>query len=344
VRLVFGLGTRAVGRNYARVFSPTQPMLRPEGSVVEEIVRYSQDFFDAVDMNTGALVSPNVTEAVGCNPELPKVCSVLVADEVLQEPSPLGLVPGERPVVTFKSILRSDRYMPLVPLIRDLLRGLESRFGLPLDVEFACNFEEDDGHRANFYLLQCRPLGVRAKDQRVQLPRLEEKTVVFSGGRCMGNGHREDVKHLIYVSPEVWVKLDPRELARRVGRLCQSLEGLPFILAGPGRWGSNNRELGIPVTYGEIAGTAVLVEIAAGRSTPELSYGTHFFGDLLAQDTYYMPVFPDMGDRLNESWLDAQPNAGGDPHVKMITCSQGFQVTFDGHTREAAVYLGSEAD
>jgi pyruvate,water dikinase len=342
VRLVFGLGTRAVGRHYARVFSPTQPELSPEGSVVDQIVRYSQDYFDAVDLATGKLVSPNITEAVGNNPELPRVCSVLVGDDLLQEPSLLGMAPGERPVVTFRSILRSDRYMPLVPLIRNLLKGLEVRFGIPVDVEFACNFDQDEGHQATFYLLQCRPLGVRAKHQPVQLPNLEGRTVVFSGGRCMGNGHRDDVKHLIYVSPSVWFDEDPRELARSVGRLAHSLEGAPFILAGPGRWGTNHRELGIPVTYGEIAGSAVLVEIAAGRGTPELSYGTHFFGDLVAQDTYYMPVFPERGDKVDKDWLDAQPNAGDEPHVKLIVPPQGFAVTFDGHTREAAVYLGSD--
>ena len=131
-------------------------------------------------------------------------------------------------------------------------------------------------------------------------------------------------------------------LARSVGRLCQSLEGAPFILAGPGRWGTNNPELGIPVAYGEIAGAAVLVEVAAGRGTPELSYGTHFFGDLVSQETYYMPVFPEMGDRAHEDWLEAQPNAGHEEWVKLITPPEGFKVTFDGQTREAAIYLGSD--
>ena len=338
VRLVFGLGTRAVGRHYARVFSPTQPMLRPEGSVVDQIVRYSQDYFDAVHLKSGRLVSPAVTEAVENNPEWVKVCSVLVNDELLQEPSPLGLRPGERPVVTFRSMLRSDRYMPLVPLIRSVLKGLEQSFGLPVDVEFACNFEGPES-RPVFYLLQCRPLGARAKHQRVQLPDLEGRTVVFSGGRCMGNGHRDDIRHLIYVSAQVWSAVPARDLARSVGRLCQSLDGAPFILAGPGRWGTNNPELGLPVSYGEIAGAAVLVEVAAGRGTPELSYGTHFFGDLVAQDTFYMPVFPEMGDRVNEDWLESQPNAGPETWVKLITRESGFGVTFDGQTREAAVYL-----
>jgi hypothetical protein len=342
VRLVFGLGTRAVGRYYASVFSPTQPLLRPEGSVVDQIVRYSQEYFDAVDMETGELVSPPVTQAVGKNPNLPRVCSVLVGDDLLQEPSALGLQPGDRPVVTFWSIVSSDRYMPLVPLVRDLLKGLHASFGMPVDVEFACRFEEEtEEHRGYFYLLQCRPLGARAKHQRVELPDLSKHTVVFSGGRCMGNGHRQDVKHMIYVSPQVWSAVPAHDLARSVGRLCQSLDGAPFVLAGPGRWGTGNPELGIPVTYGEIAGSAVLVEIAAGRGTPELSYGTHFFGDLVAQDTYYMPVFPERGDRVNEDWLEAQPNAGADPWVKLISPPGGFVATFDGQTREAAVYLGS---
>ena len=340
VRLVFGLGTRAVGRNYARVFSPAQPMLRPEGSVVDEIVRYSQEVFDALQLDTGELVSPPLLDAVGDNPDLPRLTSVLVDHETLKEPSPMGFEEGVRPVLTFRSILRENRYMPLVPMLRGLLKGLEKRFGLGVDIEFACNFEQTEGVRKGIlYLLQCRPLGVRAKHKRVRLPDLEDRTVVFTGGRCMGNGERHMIKHLVYVSPRTWRRVPAPRLARIVGRIAHSLEPEPFILAGPGRWGTNNPDLGIPVTYGEIAGAVLLVEIAADHTTPELSYGTHFFGDLFADDAFYMPVFPEMGDRFNHDWIEAQPNQIDDEFVKLITVSGGFTATFDGSTRDAAVYL-----
>jgi hypothetical protein len=340
VRLVFGLGTRAVGRNYARVFSPAQPMLRPEGSVVEQIVRYSQEIFDALELRTGRLVSRHVTVATPDNKDLHKVCSILKGQDMLADASPIGWDAEERPILTFRSILRSGRFMPLVPLLQALLKGLEKRFGLAVDIEFACKFEALEGRQSGvFYLLQCRPLGVRAKHTRVRIPRLDNRIVLFTGGRSMGNGERKAIKHLIYVSPDTWRDVPASRLARRVGQIAATLDPEPFILAGPGRWGTNSPELGIPVTYGEIANAVLLVEIATGTTAPELSYGTHFFGDLLADDSFYLPVFPDMGDRLNETWIRAQPNRADDPFVHLVTVEQGFTATFDGRIREGAVYL-----
>jgi len=340
VRLVFGLGTRAVGRNYARVFSPVQPMLRPEGSVVDQIVRYSQEVFDALHMDTGKLVSEAIATGAMHNSDLAKVCSILQDHESLAEPSPLGLDSGQRPIMTFRSILLNNRYMPLVPMIRELLPGLEEMFGLAVDVEFACDFEMREGEkRGIFYLLQCRPLGVREKHSTVKIPKLTYRTVLFTGGRSMGNGERKGIKHLIYVPPRVWRHVAAPQLARRIGQIAEALEPERYILAGPGRWGTNNPDLGIPVTYGEIANAALLVEIAAENTTPELSYGTHFFGDLLADDSFYLPVFPEQGDRWNDEWIMAQPNRIDDEFVRLVTVEPGFTATFDGRTREAAIYL-----
>ena len=111
------------------------------------------------------------------------------------------------------------------------------------------------------------------------------------------------------------------------------------VCSGAGRWGTNNPGPGIPVTYGEIHNASVLVEIAAGQLMPELSHGTHFCGDLLATDSFYLPGFPDQGDRVNEDWILAQPNATDDSLVHLVTLEEGSTTTFDGHVRKAAVYL-----
>lgn len=340
VRLVFGLGTRAVGRNYARVFSPGQPNLHPEGSVVPQIVRYSQEVFDALDLDTGGLRSEAIGTAALGHPHLRKLCSVLRDLETLAVPSPAGLDVGDRPIMTFSAILHENRHMPLVPLIRELLAGLEEMFGLAVDVEFACDFETRDAESVGrFYLLQCRPLGARAKDSAVTLPDLSKRTVAFSGGQSLGNGNRESIKHLIYVSPATWREVPAAQIARRIGEITRPLEAERYILAGPGRWGSNNPELGIPVTYGEIANATVLVEIAAENTTPELSYGTHFFGDLLADDSFYLPIFPERGDFANHEWIMAQPNAVEGRQVRLVSLRDGFTATFDGRSRAAAIYL-----
>ncbi len=163
-----------------------------------------------------------------------------------------------------------------------------------MDIEFA-----HDGRR--FHLLQCRPQAQTAEAVSAVIPRgLPEKDVLFSAHRHVSNGWVPDITHVVWVVPEAYAALpDPaamREVGRAVGRLNRLLPKRRFILMGPGRWGSRGDvKLGVSVTYADINNTAMLIEIArrSGDYVPDLSFGTHFFQDLVEARIRYLPLYPD---------------------------------------------------
>jgi hypothetical protein len=210
-------------------------------------------------------------------------------------------------VVTFEGLVTGT---PFVARIRALLKLLQEKLGSPVDVEFA-----SDGK--DLYLLQCRPQSFADESQAAVLPTdVPPERVVFSANRFVSNGRVPDVTHVVYVDPESYASIPSletlREVGHAVGRLNKLLPRRQFILMGPGRWGSRGDiKLGVAVTYSEINNAAVLIEIARrkGSYVPDLSFGTHFFQDLVEAQIRYLPLFPDdPGVDFNERFLLDSPN------------------------------------
>ncbi len=341
VRLVYGLGTRAVGRNYARVFSLSNPQLRPEGSIARDILRYSQEVFDALDLEKNELVSLPVSQMKNKDRQLYKIASILKDGSYLSPMYPMHLSESDIIVLTFEPIISSNRFMPFVSTVKEVLVRLETLFGIPVDIEFSVEFESDPKtgkERGYFYLLQARPLGVREEHKQIRLPDVPPERILIRSRNPLGNGVKKHIHHIIFVESDRYLKANHYEVARKIGRLNQRMYKKPYILIGPGRWGSTNPQLGIPVRYGEISNAAVIVEVACGRLTPELSYGTHFFGDMLTDGTFYIPVFPDKGDFFNRDWLLSQKNHSRSKVVRLIEVKEGIEVVASGDCREALVF------
>ncbi len=191
-----------------------------------------------------------------------------------------------------------------------MLDILAEKLGTPIDMEFA-----HDGER--FYLLQCRPQSHVAEDGPAPIPReLPEDDRIFSARRYVSNGWMPDLTHIVYVDPAAYAELPDREsmlaVGRAVGRLNKVLPKRQFVLMGPGRWGSRGDiKLGVPVTYADICNCAMLVEIARrqGEYLPDLSFGTHFFQDLVESRIRYLPLYPDEASvHFNEAFLLGAPN------------------------------------
>jgi hypothetical protein len=181
-----------------------------------------------------------------------------------------------------------------VGYIRELLKLLQTKMGTPVDIEFA-----HDGQ--DFYLLQCRAQSYGADAIPVAIPQnLPADKIVFSANRFVSNGRVPEITHIVYVDPEGYGHLPDettmRAVGRAVGRLNKLLPKRQFILVGPGRWGSRGDiRLGVPVTYSDINNTAMLIEVARQRENylPDLSFGTHFFQDLVEASIRYLPLYPD---------------------------------------------------
>lgn len=344
VRLVVGTGTRAVGREYARVYSPRQPGLRPEGTDTRTIVRYSQETVDVLDLAAGALAARRLSELD--NPSLPKVCSVYGPDGTLREPTTFAvrLAAGERFLASFGRLIEGNTLMPFTPLIRDVLSELERVIGFAVDIEFAVDFNGPAAVEAGsplLYLLQARPLGNREQHKRVRVPHVDRRNAVLVSKQVLGNGRRERIHHLILVEPSTYRWDQAFDIARTIGAINERLVNLdaPYVLIGPGRWGSTNPQLGVPVQYGEISGAAVVVEMSTEEFAPELSYGTHFYADMVAAGVLYLPLHEARGDALNRELLARQTVVEQDAFVTHFELQQGLDVYVDGERRRGLIAL-----
>jgi len=201
-----------------------------------------------------------------------------------------------------------------IPKVNWLLNTLEEHLGAPVDIEFA-----HDG--TDFYLLQCRPQAQTGEAAPAPLPRdVAEKDMIFSAKRFVSNGWVPDISHIVYVDPAAYAALPTPAIMKSVGRAVGALNTLlpkrKFILMGPGRWGSRGDiKLGVNITYADINNTAMLIEIArrSGNYLPDLSFGTHFFQDLVEASIRYLPLYPDDDDvAFAEDFLLNSPNVLAD--------------------------------
>lgn len=313
VRMVPGLGTRAVDRlrdDYPMLLAPGQPGLRVNVTP-DEVLRYSPKKVDAINLESGNFETIDISELLREHgEEYPLIRSMVAIWERGMLREPVGFGPDfekDDLVVTFDALFRRS---DLVSTMRSLLRVLEEAMGTPVDIEFA-----HDG--TDFYLVQCRPQSNAGDSAPASIPReIPEERIVFSANRYVSNGRVPGITHVVYVDPAKYNDLgsldEMRQVGRAVGRLNNLLPRRRFILMGPGRWGSRGDiRLGVNVTYSDINNTAMLVEIARkkGSYVPDLSFGTHFFQDLVESAIRYLPLYPDdPGTRFDEVFLGRSPS------------------------------------
>jgi predicted nucleotidyltransferase len=312
LRMVPGLGTRAVDRladDYPVLIAPGQPGLRVN-QTPDEARRYSPKKADLINLETGVFETVDLHALLERHGhEMPFVRQMISLAEHDHLRRPVGLVDfgGEGVVVTFEGLFAET---PFVARMRSLLQVLREKLKTPVDIEFA-----SDGRHV--YLLQCRPQGATEGAFATPIPRdLPHDRVVFTARRYVSNGQVSDISHVVYVDPAAYGGLELeriREIGRAVGRLNRLLPKRQFILMGPGRWGSRGDiRLGVPVSYADISNTAVLVEVARqkGGYLPDLSFGTHFFQDLVESSIRYLPLYPDdPGVVFNEAFFLRSANA-----------------------------------
>ncbi|MBN1942817.1 MAG: pyruvate, phosphate dikinase [Phycisphaerae bacterium] len=297
LRLVFGLGTRAVDRSdddYTRIVALNAPDVRPECNF-DEVRKFSQRRVDVLDLEANQLVAKRFGEVAQQSSDLPMDLFAGRSD---------GAVGGEASgVLTFENLLHETDF---VRDMRELLQTLQKAYAYPVDIEFAANFpEEDRGYKIN--LLQCRPLQVQRQGPAAETPTVEpEQCLLRARGAVIGQRRTCNVDRVIFIDPAEYGRLplnDRHTIARRVGQLVHACDETPQVvqmLIGPGRWGTRSPELGVPVTFAEISRVAVLCEVVAMREdlVPDVSLGTHFFNDLVESDVLYFALFPSRPDSL----------------------------------------------
>ena len=315
LRLVFGLGTRAVGVNqneFTRIVALNAPELELHDPGDGD-VPVTQQYVDLLDLDSGRITSPLFTDLVKEGLELPLAY-------VAREDPRLRRMAREQGrgsicawVLNFQGLFRNTDF---AERMRELLSCLGEAYGGPVDVEFAVGMDRSGNYRIN--LLQCRPfVGEGPEDgstEAVEVPR--ERCIVRSAGPVIGRSRSFDVDRVIYVIPEIYGKLPMKDryaVARLVGALMQVARKADghTILLGPGRWGTGSPSLGVPTSFADLHGAAALCEIATMHEglIPDLSLGSHFFHELVETGLLYFAVYPDQeGCRIDKEFFRNAPN------------------------------------
>ncbi|HLB74128.1 MAG TPA: PEP/pyruvate-binding domain-containing protein [Sedimentisphaerales bacterium] len=315
LRLVLGLGTRAVERvedDYPQIIALDHPLVRPYTDT-ENASRFSQHNVDLLDTTQNRL---RTVAAAGLFSEPLNVNLDMIASpdrQTERRMKEMGIKGQRAWVVTFEKLLSKTDFPQVM---QKMLKVLEGHYRYPVDIEFTVNFT-DNAFRIN--LVQCRPLQAKGLTPSVKLPeKIAPGQVLFeSTGYTMGGGISQPIKRIIYVDPQAYVDLPiPQKytVARLIGKLNRQITGreiTPTLLIGPGRWGTTTPSLGVPIQFAEINRITTLVEVAyeGGNLMPELSFGTHFFHDLVETDIFYVALFPQKeGVVFNRERLAAMPN------------------------------------
>jgi len=356
VRIVMGLGTRAVdriGTESARMVALGMPTLRHESSV-GEIMRRSQRTMDVINIRTNRFESVPVERLLQHAADFPlldRVISLRRDGMLVPPPGTYIDASPDQMYVTFDKLLTEGTFPAQM---RSMLQRLEQAYGSPVDVEFA-----HDGQQ--LYLLQCRTQAQAQEIAHVNIPTgIPDEKTIFSARRFVRTGLVENIEYIVYIDSREYDGLSTREeriaVARLVGKLNDRLTGRVFILIGPGRWGSNDVRLGVPVSYADINKTRMLIEVARERDgyVLEVSYGTHFFQDLIEANIAYLPLYPDdRRNRFNEAFLAGSPNALPElvpnaealasvvrvVHIPAVADGRLMRVVMDSRVDEALAYL-----
>ena len=302
VRLVWGLGTRAVdrvGNDYPRLVALSHPRLRPSTDP-RSVRRYSQQYVDVIDLKENTFKTLPVNEVI--SPRYPPLRYLVQVDEdgylSSIRSSTSGIQPSQM-VLTFEDLLGRTKFADHV---RAMLHRLEEAYHSPVDMEFTLHVEGLDTGQPQVCVsvLQCRPQSQLLVSEHAALPpKLLPEDVIFLTRFVVPQGYISRVDYVLFVTPEGYFSLPSAnarsELVRAIGRLNAALAGRNFICVGPGRWGSSNPDLGVSIDYGDIYHARSLVELAGEGIglPPEPSLGTHFFQDLLEAQIYPLAIYLD---------------------------------------------------
>lgn len=314
LRLVFGLGTRAVDRvnnDYVRIVALDDPTRLP-AMTKKDPQKFCQHYVDVLNLNTNSVETVTVNDAVKNNLKTQSNLFGTKDKETEERFKRVGIDTSNIPfVLNFERLLRSTKF---AEAMRKILKVVSSKYNYPVDIEYTANFDRQGNFRIN--IVQCRPLQTRGLGKTVELPKLEDSSscLFSSQGNFMGGNVRLAIDYIVFVSSDDYLKLSEVEkydIARQIGFINKELKGKNAMLMGPGRWGSSNPALGVPVKFTELCNMSVMCEIAYSNQDlmPELSYGSHFFQDLVETGIFYVALFDNKSDVIfNEYKLREKEN------------------------------------
>lgn len=345
VYTALGLGKTIVeGMNCLR-FSPSYPNKLPQMSTVKDMLKNTQREFFAIDLSRpdvvphpggdDSLVKCGLAEAEQ-DGTLASLCSTYMPDNdrVYDGCSRKG-----SRLITFSPILKSKTF-PLPDLVKFLLRLGSQGLNCPVEIEFAVNLDTPDGQPKDFYFLQVRPMIKDAPFETISVDAIPGEQVIARSNKTLGNMRLTSIRDVVYVKPDVFDRANTRSIAEQVGMFNEKLSSdeRPYLLIGPGRWGTSERWLGIPVVWNQISGARIIVEAAYGDFAPDPSFGTHFFQNLTSFRVGYFTINPAINNGfLDFDWLSSRPADDQTDFVAHVRLDKPLDILIDGRVSKGLI-------
>ncbi len=340
-----GLGHYVVEGERAFRFSPVYPGL--EINTPKYLLKNSQVWFYAVDLSLekidfrkGDLAGLSKLDISDAEKDgtLKHMASVYNRDNDILNP---GLDTSGPRVINLANILKYN-YIPLAQTINIILDIVKEALGTPVEIEYAVDLNKDDEGKASFYLLQVKPLLGAETDFRVDLEAIDKKKIILSAEKSMGNGRIQDIKDVIYVEPDKFNKLKTTEMAEEIGYLNAKMikSNRNYILMGPGRWGTRDKFIGIPVVWPQISNAKIIVEMSLKDFPLDASLGSHFFHNVISMNVGYLSVnHTSPSDFITWDILKKQKVIEGTKYFKHIRFRSNLLVQMDGKKRIAMISI-----
>ena len=343
--VALGLGKTVMEGEKALRFSPKYPQLLPQRSTVEDILENSQQFFYVLNMGgdspeVGILEDANLAkrDVSDADEEAPVklLASTYIPEEHRIRDS--AHMPGYR-ILTFAQVLKYGQF-PLAELLAEALDLGQEGMGCPVELEFSINMPQDPKRKSEFAFLQLRPMTARAELLQVEISADEIARSFCVSSHALGNAEKNDMADILFVKPDEFDTAKTPQIAREIGELNAGLlhESRKYLLVGPGRWGSADRWLGIPVSWAEICGVGAMVETASSKLKADPSQGSHFFHNITTLGITYATVLDAESDFIDWNWLTAQPVANKTTHVAHVRLDKPFNLKVDGRTSKCVMY------
>ena len=343
--VALGLGKTVMEGEKALRFSPRYPQLLPQRSTVEDILENSQQLFYALKMEgnnpqlgiheDANLEKRDVADA-DKEPPVELLASTYIPDEHRIRDS--AHMPGYR-IITFAQVLKYGQF-PLAEVLSEVLALGQEGMGCPVELEFSVNIPKGTERKPEFAFLQLRPMTARADLLQVDISEDEVDRAFCASTHALGNTKTSDMADIIYVKPDDFDPAKTQQIAREIGELNSGLmkASQKYLLIGPGRWGSADRWLGIPVTWAEICGVGAMVEIASAQLRADPSQGSHFFHNITTLGITYVNVSGNDSDFVNWDWLKAQPVVHETAYVAHVKLDSPFVLKADGRSSRCVMY------
>lgn len=343
--IAMGLGKAVVDGGATLRFSPIYPKHALQLTSPELALRDAQRYIYALDMNPGSFRT-STNEAINLlkidvqdlkdSPHIRYTASTWDMQNNRLSDSPID---KGRKVITFAPILKYD-LAPLADIINYILRMGSESLQSPVEIEFALNMDVPNGTPYVFNLLQIRPIVSLAKNASVDWDSLDASTPILTANKALGTGIIEGLCDIVYVRPEVFNAANNTSLAGEIAKLNATLteQGRPYILIGPGRWGSSDPWLGIPVKWNDISGAKLIAECGKANYQIDPSQGTHFFQNLTSFGVGYITLNPDLGDgSLDFALFDSMPAIYQSDALRHVQFDAPLMVVADGFANRAIV-------